>query len=158
MPLQSDRLALIEALARDALDTHKEGPASILALRILAACLDYPKVAALDDLSKPDHVEQPPPIPNDRESIQSLVRTDLVEREKVGISRYGTSLQPFNGRDAFRDAYEEALDLACYMRQIIEERDNPDRMTPEEHDDVIEKLIREGREIAAERERRERNA
>jgi hypothetical protein len=69
------------------------------------------------------HTEQPRPIPNDRESVQSLVRRDLEVREQVGIQRYGTSLQAFNGRDALRDAYEEALDLACYLRQLIEERD-----------------------------------
>lgn len=34
-------------------------------------------------------------------------------------------LQAFNGRDVLRDAYEEALDLATYLRQCIEERDRP---------------------------------
>ena len=62
------------------------------------------------------------PTPNDRPSIQGLVRADLEQREQVGIHRYGTPLQPFNGRDALRDAYEEALDLGCYLRQAIEER------------------------------------
>lgn len=52
-----------------------------------------------------------------------MVREDLEERERVGIERYGTSLQPHNGRDALRDAYEEALDLACYLRQAMAERD-----------------------------------
>jgi hypothetical protein len=66
--------------------------------------------------------EQPMPVRNDYPSIQGLVRADLEEREQVGIERYGTALQPFNGRDALRDAYEEALDLACYLRQAIEER------------------------------------
>lgn len=66
--------------------------------------------------------EQPMPVPNDRPAIQRLVRLDLLEREQVGIERYGTSLQAHNGRDALRDAYEEALDLACYLRQAIEER------------------------------------
>jgi hypothetical protein len=28
-----------------------------------------------------------------------------------------------NGRDALLDAYEEALDLACYLKQAILERD-----------------------------------
>jgi len=69
------------------------------------------------------HVEQPGPIPNNRPSIQSLVRADLEEREQVGIQRYGTPLQAFNGRDALRDAYEEALDLACYLRQAMAERE-----------------------------------
>lgn len=55
-------------------------------------------------------------------SIQKLVRADLEAREQVGIERYGTSLQPNNGRDALLDAYEEALDLACYLKQAIVER------------------------------------
>lgn len=67
-------------------------------------------------------VDQPPPVPSIRPSIQSLVRVDLEEREQVGIARYGTPLQPHNGRDALVDAYQEALDLACYLRQAIEER------------------------------------
>lgn len=56
-------------------------------------------------------------------SIQRLVREDLEQRERLGVERYGTSLQPHNGRDALRDAYEEALDLACYLRQAMAERD-----------------------------------
>jgi hypothetical protein len=67
--------------------------------------------------------QQPMPIPNDRGSVQALVRQDLVERERLGIQRYGTPLQAFNGRDALRDAYEEALDLCCYLRQALTERD-----------------------------------
>jgi len=66
--------------------------------------------------------DQPAPVRNNRTSIQSLVRRDLEEREHVGIQRYGTPLQPHNGRDALIDAYQEALDLACYLRQAIEER------------------------------------
>src|SRR5262245_23566699 len=69
--------------------------------------------------------DQSLPVPNDLPSVQSLVRADLDAREQVGIQRYGTPLQPHNGRDALRDGYEEALDLACYLRQAIEERDQP---------------------------------
>lgn len=67
-------------------------------------------------------IEQPMPTHNAAGSIQSLVRADLETRERIGVKRYGTPLQPHNGRDALRDAYEEALDLACYLRQAIEER------------------------------------
>ena len=56
----------------------------------------------------------------DMKSIQSKVRADLVKREKLGIERYGTALYPNNGRRALQDAYEEALDLACYLRQALE--------------------------------------
>lgn len=65
---------------------------------------------------------QPSPIPNENPSIWQLVLRDMYQREQVGIMRYGTPLQVFNGRDALRDAYEEVLDLAVYLRQVIEER------------------------------------
>jgi hypothetical protein len=67
--------------------------------------------------------DQPIPIVNESESIQGMVISDLEARTQVGIQRYGTALQPFNGRDALRDAYEEALDLAVYLKQCIVERD-----------------------------------
>lgn len=54
--------------------------------------------------------------------MQALVRADLEERERLGVQRYGTPLYAHNGRDALRDAYEEALDLACYLKQAILER------------------------------------
>ena len=47
---------------------------------------------------------------------------DLQERKAIGIARYGTPLQANNGRDALIDAYQEALDLCIYLRQVIEER------------------------------------
>jgi hypothetical protein len=66
--------------------------------------------------------DQPMPARNDSPDIQSMVIADLHDRREVGIERYGTALQAHNGRDALRDAYEECLDLACYLRQAIEER------------------------------------
>lgn len=69
--------------------------------------------------------EQRMPVPNASPSVQGMVIADLEVRLEVGIQRYGTPLQPHNGRDALRDAYEEALDLACYLRQAIAERDSP---------------------------------
>ena len=68
--------------------------------------------------------DQALPVVNDERDIQSLVIADIEARRLVGIERYGTALQPHNGRDALRDAYEEALDLACYLKQAIVERDN----------------------------------
>lgn len=65
--------------------------------------------------------DQPPPKPASGD-IWRLVITDMEQRRLVGIERYGTPLQPFNGRDALMDAYFEALDLVCYLRQAIEER------------------------------------
>lgn len=55
--------------------------------------------------------------------IHDLVAEDLKKREVIGIATYGTPLTTHNGRDALQDAYEEALDLACYLKQAILERD-----------------------------------
>jgi hypothetical protein len=57
--------------------------------------------------------------------VQSMVIADIEARRELGRQRYGTALQPHNGRDVLRDAYEEAIDLAMYLRQAIAERDNP---------------------------------
>ena len=70
---------------------------------------------------------QPMPQVNDHPDIQSQVIADIEARREVGIKRYGTALQPHNGRDALVDAYEEVLDLACYLKQRIVE-DESERM------------------------------
>jgi hypothetical protein len=54
--------------------------------------------------------------------VHELVIEDIRARLGVGIQTYGRPLTPHNGRDALWDAYEEALDLACYLRQSIYER------------------------------------
>lgn len=64
----------------------------------------------------------PPPAPNQNRPVWELVIADMQQRNRAGTEKYGTSLQAFNGRDALRDVYEEALDLAVYLRQAIEER------------------------------------
>lgn len=68
---------------------------------------------------------QPPPKPNDRKPSWELVIEDMKARDRFGREKYGTPLQPHNGRDSLRDAYEEALDQCVYLRNAIEERDNP---------------------------------
>ncbi len=55
-------------------------------------------------------------------NIWDLVIKDMKDRNEKGIKTYGVPLQVHNGRDALWDAYEEALDLAVYLRQAIEER------------------------------------
>lgn len=68
--------------------------------------------------------DQPLPVKNDGEYVQHMVIRDVEARLKVGVERYGTGLQAHNGRDMLRDAYEEALDLATYLRGLIAERDS----------------------------------
>jgi hypothetical protein len=47
---------------------------------------------------------------------------DIQKRKALGVAKYGTALQIENGRKALQDAYEEALDLAQYLKQEIGER------------------------------------
>lgn len=67
---------------------------------------------------------EPMPKRSNLRPVWELVVADMVERDRIGRAKYGTPLQPFNGRDALVDAYQEALDLAVYLRQAIYERDN----------------------------------
>jgi hypothetical protein len=53
--------------------------------------------------------------------IADLVCQDIMARKAEGTKKYGEPLRPFNGRSALIDAYQEALDLAQYLRQAIEE-------------------------------------
>jgi hypothetical protein len=68
---------------------------------------------------------QQEPTPTAGPPIWSLVVADIQARDVLGRQRYGTPLQAHNGRDALQDAYEEALDLAVYLQQAIEERRQP---------------------------------
>ena len=66
---------------------------------------------------------QPAPKRNDNPAVWSLVMRDMTERDIFGAEKYGTRLQPGNGRDFLLDAYQEALDLVVYLRGAIYERD-----------------------------------
>lgn len=67
--------------------------------------------------------EQPAPVPNDAPSAHDLVVEDIAQRKAFGLQKYNSLLQPGNGRKSLRDAYEEILDLACYLRCVIEEEE-----------------------------------
>lgn len=69
--------------------------------------------------------DQPLPEPRpDQPAIQDLVIADIERRKQLGLQRYGTLLKAGNGRDALVDAYEECLDMLCYLKQEITERAN----------------------------------
>jgi hypothetical protein len=55
--------------------------------------------------------------------IWDLVIVDMRERDRIGAERYGDRLRVATAVDPLRYAYEEALDLACYLRKAIAERD-----------------------------------
>lgn len=68
---------------------------------------------------------QPAPIATDSMAIADPAAQDIEKRKQMGIQKYGVPLQHDNGRDHLLDAYEEAIDLALYLRAEIEKRCNP---------------------------------
>lgn len=74
-------------------------------------------------LRRPVTAEQDAPTRNDGPAVWELVLADMAARDQEGRRRYGTPLQPHNGRKPLVDAYQEALDLVVYLRQEIYERE-----------------------------------
>lgn len=54
--------------------------------------------------------------------VQDELAKALMERKQYGIRKYGRPLETNNGRDALKDAWEEALDLLSYLTQMRLER------------------------------------
>jgi len=64
------------------------------------------------------------PMPHgDGKIVLDAVMVDLRLRSAVGLKKYGTPLRAHNGRDALVDAYQEALDLVMYLKQMLMERE-----------------------------------
>ena len=66
----------------------------------------------------------------DKTIIEQLIE-DIQGRDTVGRAKYGKPLLPFDGRRTLRDAYEEALDLAVYVRKEMVEREALERRIAE---------------------------
>jgi len=56
---------------------------------------------------------------------EARVCADIAERQRKGIAKYGTTVadNPLSLRDWLTHAYEEALDMAVYLKRAIEEID-----------------------------------
>lgn len=57
--------------------------------------------------------------------IEALVCEDIARRQAFGIAKYGQTVadNPLALRDWLEHAYEEALDLAVYLRRAMAEMD-----------------------------------
>lgn len=60
------------------------------------------------------------PVPS---GIEALVCEDIARRQAHGIAKYGTTVadNPLTHPQWLQHAYEEALDLAVYLRRCIDE-------------------------------------
>lgn len=71
--------------------------------------------------------DQPLPTPGKRDVLAELAAVmppALAARRAIGIRRYGTPLQTWNGRDVHQDLDDELLDALAYARQAkLERRD-----------------------------------
>ena len=65
--------------------------------------------------------DQPLPVPG-RQSVTNALLHALAERRQYGTMKYGRELETNNGRDALKDAWEEAVDLVVYLTQMRLER------------------------------------
>lgn len=55
--------------------------------------------------------------------IEQQVCQDILRRQRVGLKKYGRSVaQAMGEEDMLLHAYDEALDLAIYLRAEIEKR------------------------------------
>ena len=57
---------------------------------------------------------------------EAKVCLDIIARQQKGIKKYGTTVaeNPLSHKEWLQHAYEEALDMAIYLRRAIEEIEN----------------------------------
>lgn len=82
----------------------------------------------LDDIAIPAVLRQMPPeahlLPRTT-GTEARVCADIAARQALGLRKYGVSVEanPLALRQWLQHGYEEALDLAIYLRRAIEQTD-----------------------------------
>lgn len=56
-------------------------------------------------------------------SVWDAVIEDMRARNQFGVEKYGGPLEPYDGRDTLKDAYQEACDLTVYLKAQLMEGD-----------------------------------
>lgn len=74
-------------------------------------------------MGKKKHIDHEPAPQPGAQRIRDLVMADIMEKSERGREKYGEYLEAHNGRDALADAYQEALDMCMYLKQVLVERD-----------------------------------
>jgi hypothetical protein len=60
---------------------------------------------------------------------EALVCEDIAQRQKIGLNKYGVSVEdnPILFRAWLVHAYQEALDLAIYLKRAINQHDKENK-------------------------------
>ena len=69
-------------------------------------------------------LQQSPPIQSDRPSAHDQLIEVIQERKQLGLERYNSLLQAYNGRDQMVDLLQELVDGSAYLINAIQERDD----------------------------------
>jgi NTP pyrophosphatase (non-canonical NTP hydrolase) len=72
------------------------------------------------------------------DKIVEAVRADLLQRSQVGIKKYNTTLErtDLELKDWLQHAYEEALDMANYLKRSITELENKNKMRSKSYNEL----------------------
>lgn len=73
----------------------------------------------MSDHKRTDAVQYQPDPTMANGDIWNEVLEDMEARREMGIDKYGTPLQAFNGRKPLVDLYQELLDAVVYIKQKI---------------------------------------
>ncbi len=76
-----------------------------------------------DDFQEHDVAEKLSEIRGNPIGTEARVCDDIANRQRLGIIKYGVTVEKSSGdfRDWLQHAYEEALDMAIYLKRAIEE-------------------------------------
>jgi hypothetical protein len=88
-----------------------------------------------EELDSASSTPEPPPQNNQHRPVYESLIEAIQERACFGLDKYGTHLQPFNGRNALNDALQESLDMNFYLMQKVVEL--------EEQLESVKKICRE---------------
>ena len=70
-----------------------------------------------------------------KDKVTISVITDLVSRSKRGVEKYNTTLCENNHQNMLQHAYEEALDMAQYLKKEITELNTIQDLVKQHHND-----------------------
>lgn len=77
-----------------------------------------------------------------RRGLPLGIAQDVMARKGMGLKKYGTALQPCNGRDNLNDLYQELVDGVKYaMTEILEQEIERPHVSKTELMDVYENLL-----------------